>query len=44
MVTGLYVGNALTDRLDVAGTLVAKDNGEGALGVLAGECVGICAR
>lgn len=41
VVTGLYVGNALTDRLDVTGTLVSKDNGEGTLGVLARERVGI---
>lgn len=42
MVAGLYVGDALTDRLDVSGTLVTENDGEGTLGVLAGECVGIC--
>ena len=41
VVAGLHVGNALTNRLDNAGTLVTEDNGEGALGVLAGKGVGI---
>ena len=42
MVSGLDVGYALADRLDNAGALVSQDHGEGALGVLAGEGVGIC--
>jgi len=42
VVAGLYVGDALTDGLDVSGTFVTEDDGEGTLGVLAGECVGIC--
>lgn len=41
MVAGLYTGNALADGFDNAGALVAKDDGEGALGVFAGEGVGI---
>lgn len=41
VVAGLHVGNALANRLDDAGTLVTEDNGEGALGVLAGKGVGI---
>lgn len=42
VVARLYVGDALTDRLDDTSTLVTKDDGEGTLGVLAGQCVGIC--
>ena len=42
MVAGLYIGDALTDGLDVSGTFVTEDDWEGTLGVLAGECVGIC--
>lgn len=42
VVAGLHVGDALADGLDDAGALVAEDDGEGALGVLAGEGVGIC--
>ena len=41
VVARLHVGDALTNRLDNAGTLVTEDNGEGALGVLAGKGVGI---
>ena len=41
-VAGLHVGDALADRLDDAGTLVSEDNGESALGILAGESVRIC--
>jgi hypothetical protein len=41
VVADLDVGDALADGLDDAGTLVPEDNGEGALGVLSGECVGI---
>lgn len=39
MITRLHVGNSLTNRLDVTGTLMTKDNGESTLGVLARECV-----
>jgi hypothetical protein len=42
VVTGLDVGDALANGLDDTGTLVSKDNGESTLGILAGECVGIC--
>jgi hypothetical protein len=42
IVANLYVCNALADRLNDTGTLVTEDNGECALGVLSGECVGIC--
>jgi hypothetical protein len=42
VVARLYVGDALADGLDITGALVTKDNGEGTLGVLARECVGIC--
>ena len=41
VVSGLDIGDALTHRLDYAGTLVSEDDGECTLGVLAGECVGI---
>lgn len=41
MVTRLDVGHALTHRLDNARTLMAENHGEGALGILARECVGI---
>lgn len=41
VVAGLHVGNALTNRLDNAGTLVTEDDGESALGVFAGKGVGI---
>ena len=44
MVAHLDVGHALADRLDDARALVSQDDGEGTLGVLAGECVGICGR
>ena len=39
MITRLHVGNSLTNRLDLTGTLMTKDNGESTLGVLARECV-----
>ena len=42
VVARLYVGDALTNRLDVSGTFVTEDDGEGTLRVLAGQCVGIC--
>lgn len=42
MVTGLHVGDALAHRLDDAGALVPQDDGERALGVLAGERVRVC--
>jgi hypothetical protein len=42
VVARLYIGDTLTNRLDVSGTFVTEDNGKGTLGVLAGECVGIC--
>lgn len=41
VVTGLHVGDALSNRLDDTGTLVAEDDGEGTLGVLSGERVRI---
>lgn len=41
MVTGLHVGDALTNRLDDTGTLVAEDDGESTLRVLSGESVRI---
>lgn len=41
MVARLDVGDALADGLDDTGTLVTQDYGEGTLGVLAGECVGV---
>ena len=41
MVARLDVGYALAHRLDDAGTLMAQDDGERALGVLAGKGVGI---
>jgi hypothetical protein len=41
VVARLYVGDALADRLDITSALVTKDNGEGTLGILAGQCVGI---
>lgn len=42
MVTRLYIGDALADGLDDTGALVAENDGEGTLGVLAGEGVCIC--
>lgn len=42
VVTRLHVGDALSHRLDDAGTFVTQDNGEGSLGVLAGQRVRIC--
>lgn len=41
MVAGFDVGNALADRLDDTGALMAEDNGESTLGVLPGEGVGV---
>jgi hypothetical protein len=41
VVANLYICDALADGLDDTGTLVTEDNGERALGVLSGECVGI---
>ena len=43
-VTGLDRCHIVADRLDDAGTLVAENDGEGALWILAGERVGICDR
>lgn len=42
VVAGLHVGDALADGLDDTGTLVSEDDGEGALGILAREGVGVC--
>ena len=42
MVTGLYVCDALTNGLDNTSTLMPEDDRESTLGVLAGQCVGIC--
>jgi hypothetical protein len=42
VVARLDVGHALADRLDDARALVSEDDGEGALGILAREGVGIC--
>ena len=42
MVAGLHVGDTLADGLDDTGTLVSENDGESALGILAGEGVGIC--
>jgi hypothetical protein len=42
VIAGLHVCDALADGLDDTSTLVAEDNGEGALGVLAREGVGVC--
>lgn len=42
MVARLHVGDALSDRLDDTSTLVTQDDGEGTLGVLAGQGVCIC--
>lgn len=41
VVTRLHVGDTLTNGLDETGTLVAEDDGESTLGVLAGQRVGI---
>lgn len=43
IVAGLDGGDALANRLDDTGALVAQDNGERSLGVLARQRVGICA-
>lgn len=42
VVTGLHVGDTLTNRLNNTSTLMSQDDGEGTFGVLAGQCVGIC--
>ncbi|KAL2288320.1 hypothetical protein FJTKL_04365 [Diaporthe vaccinii] len=42
VVPRLHVGDALTYRLDNTSTLMTQDDGEGSLGVLAGQSVGIC--
>lgn len=42
MVARLHVGDTLAYRLDNTSTLVPQDDGEGSLGVLAGQSVGIC--
>ena len=41
VISRLHAGDALANRLDDTGALVPEDNGECALGVLAGERVGI---
>lgn len=41
IVTGLDGSHTLADRLDNTGTLVAQDDGESTLGVLAGQSVGV---
>lgn len=41
IITGLDGSHTLTDRLDNTGTLVAQDDGESTLGVLAGQSVGV---
>lgn len=42
MVARLHARDTLADGLDDAGSLVPEDDGECALGVFAGEGVGIC--
>jgi len=42
MVADLDIGDALADGLDDTSTLVTQDDGEGTLGVLARERVGVC--
>jgi hypothetical protein len=41
VVARLYICDTLADGLDDTGTLVTEHNGEGTLGVLSGQCVGI---
>jgi hypothetical protein len=41
VVADFDVFDALADGLDDSGALVPEHDGEGTLGVLAGECVGI---
>lgn len=41
IVTGLDGSHTLADRLDNTGTLVAQDDRESTLGVLAGQSVGV---
>lgn len=41
VVTGLHVGDALTNGLNNTSTLVSENNREVALGVLSGERVGV---
>lgn len=42
MVARLHIGDALAYGLDNTSTLMTQDDGEGSLGVLAGQGVGIC--
>lgn len=42
MVAGLDVGDALADGLDDTSTLVSQDDGEGTLGIFAGQGVCVC--
>jgi hypothetical protein len=42
VVTRLHICDALTNGLNDTSTLVPEDDGEGTLGVLARQCVGIC--
>lgn len=44
MVANLDFVNTLADRLDDTTTLVSKDDGEGSLRIVTGECVGITIR
>lgn len=42
VVAGLDVGDALSHGFDNTSTFVSEDDGEGTLGILARERVGIC--
>lgn len=42
MVTRLHVGDALANGLNDTSTLMTQDDGEGSLGILAGQGVCIC--
>lgn len=42
VVARLHVGDALAYGLNNTSTLMTQDDGEGSLGVLAGQSVGIC--
>lgn len=42
VVAGLHIGDTLANRLDDTSALMTQDDGEGSLGVLAGQGVGIC--
>lgn len=44
MVANLYVCDTLADGLDDTGALMTEDDGEGSLGVLTRESVGICSE